>query len=54
MPVWDIITNYEYSQPSCIWVCRNKDHLEIKVLSKSEQEVSCRIKAMKKDLQWVQ
>ncbi|GLT53696.1 hypothetical protein SLA2020_269510 [Shorea laevis] len=52
LPEWGICSNYEFNPLGRIWVCWNKEALDIAVLSKSEQDISCRIEDLKMGKVW--
>lgn len=54
LPEWGIFSNYEFNPLGRIWVCWNKEALDIAVLSKSEQDISCRIEDLKMGKVWCQ
>lgn len=53
LPGWGFIANYELHHLGRIWVCWNQNDLKVDVISKSVQEISCKISANKEDMEWV-
>jgi hypothetical protein len=51
-PGWGFISNYEYHHLGRIWVCWDPNVLKVDIVSKSAQEISCKITAIQENLMW--
>jgi hypothetical protein len=52
VPGWGILNNYRNHPLGKIWVCKNKDLLEVQVVNSHAQAINCTVKSVQGNLSW--